>query len=88
MVLDVPASEARWRAEDDARALAQAEEVKADKARLSKAQEAAKKMADEDAARVRAMRKVAGKRTRQPPDGGSGGGKPKPVSQFNVFEKI
>jgi membrane protein involved in colicin uptake len=93
-------TEAEWQAEDDARSLAQAEEIKADKARLDKAQSAAKRMADEEAERAKAMRKVAGRKKSQP--SGGGGSKRKPMStrlneapvqgapgnSFNVFEKV
>jgi hypothetical protein len=89
-------TEAEWQAEDDARSLAQAEEIKADKPRLDKAQDAAKRMADEEAERAKAMRKVAGRKK-----SGSTQEKRKPVfngpaevaqpsvgGKHNVFQKI
>jgi hypothetical protein len=83
----MPETEAEWQAEDDARALAQAEEIKSDKPRMDKARDAAKKMADEEAERARAMRKVAGQRTQHRSDRKQGEVQ-KPVNRFNVFEKL
>lgn len=40
-------TEAEWRRQDDARTLAQAEEIKADPARLNGAQQAAQRMIEE-----------------------------------------
>lgn len=54
--------EKRWRAESDARTLAEAETIKQDEKRLSDAQVAAKRMAEEEAERLKAMRKVAGRK--------------------------
>lgn len=96
MAREIIETEADWQAQDDARALAQAEEIKADKPRLDKAQQAAKKMADEEAERAKAMRKVAGRKRQS----SSGEGKKStrktargvtqgaPGNKFNVFEKI
>lgn len=92
-MVDYPAmtmDERRWRAEDDARTLAEAERIKEDAARMTAAKEAAKRMADEEMERTKAMRKVAGQKT---PSQGSqpreGMGKPRPKnSGFNVFQKI
>lgn len=86
MARNIPATEAEWQAEDDARALAQAEEIKTDRTRLQKAQDAAKKMADEETERARAMRKVANQRKQR--TGGPRAPRDRPVNQFNVFEKI
>jgi hypothetical protein len=56
------AEEKRWRAEEDARTLAEAEMIKKDSARLKSAQQAAAKMAKEAADRAAGMRKVASKK--------------------------
>ena len=53
-----------WEIREDARTLARAEEIKADRARMKEAQQMAQKMADEDIKRVSGMLKVAG---RKPP---------------------
>ena len=50
-----------WEMRDDARTLARAEEIKADKERLSDALKMAKQIANEDLARMNGMLKVAGK---------------------------
>lgn len=60
MPVSISADEKRWRAESDARTLAEAETIKQDETRLTEAQTAAKRMADEEAERLKAMRKVAG----------------------------
>lgn len=52
----ISADEKRWRAEDDLRTLQRAEEIKADRSRLSGAQKHAK-------AQVAALTKVAGAKT-------------------------
>ncbi len=89
--------EKRWRAESDARTLAEAEQIKQDEPRLTEAQQAAKRMADEEAERAKAMRKVAGskgkgaqKQTTGSTDSikknkvtGSGG-----TAKHNVFKRI
>ena len=54
------AQEAKWRAESDARALAEAEAIKADKERMKKAQRAAQTMAKDKRAEATAMTKIAG----------------------------
>lgn len=53
-----------WEIREDARTLARAEEIKADRARMKEAQQMAQQMADEDIKRVSGMLKVAG---RKPP---------------------
>jgi len=53
------AEDKKWRAESDARTLADAEAVKDDKERLEAAQEAAKAMVDEKNAEAAGMAKVA-----------------------------
>lgn len=100
MSYDTPisADEKRWRAESDARTLAEAERIKNDQPRLTEAQAAANRMADEEAEQARAMRKVAGRKK----PGGSGphntgsrvGGKTSQKSNrskgttHNVFQRI
>ena len=89
----ISADEKRWQAEADARTLAEAETIKQDNKRLMEAQTAAKKMADEEAERAKAMRKVAGskgKGTVRQANGntkkrttGSGG-----TSNHKVFQRI
>lgn len=51
-----------WEIRDDARTLARAEEIKADKDRYNDATAMARKLADEDIDRVKGMLRVAGKR--------------------------
>lgn len=53
------AEQERWRAEDDARTLAYAQEIAEDKSRLTKAKRAAQKMASDTAKRAQAMLKVS-----------------------------
>jgi hypothetical protein len=57
--MSISADERQWRAEEDARVLAEAQRIAQDKDRLNKAAEAAKRMAEEEAERVKAMRNVA-----------------------------
>jgi hypothetical protein len=60
---DIPQSvsddEKKWRAESDARTLAETEVIMGDKDRLSAAREAAKKMADKAQEEARGMANVA-----------------------------
>ena len=51
--------EARWRRRDDARILAQAEEIKADKDRLREAHKGAQEILEEEAQRLRGLSKIA-----------------------------
>ena len=51
--------EAKWRAEDDARTLMRAEEVRQDRARMHKAQQAAQQLATEKQKEAQAAKKVA-----------------------------
>lgn len=51
--------EKKWRAESDARTLAEAEVIKADPKRMQAASESAKRLADEEKTREDAMKKVA-----------------------------
>ena len=53
--------EKRWRAESDARTLADAEAIRNDPVRVGSAMEAAKRMAAERAKEASAMMKVAGR---------------------------
>lgn len=53
--------DADWRAEDDARTLAQAEAIKADKKRMSAAAKKARAIAKERAQEAAAMKKIAAK---------------------------
>ena len=55
------ADERRWRAESDARSLAEAEEINKDPERIKAATEAAKVMAEEKQAEAHAMQNVADK---------------------------
>lgn len=55
--------EKRWRRRDDARTLAQAEEIKADKERLAEAHKGAKEILEEEASRLRGLSKVAHNQT-------------------------
>ena len=57
--MPVMKSERDWMKEDDARTLAQAEVIKADKTRLAGAQEAAKRMLVEEQERHRGLATVA-----------------------------
>lgn len=49
-----------WKAQSDASTLAEAEAIRADKARLAKAASAAKQMAADQAEKLRGLQKVAG----------------------------
>lgn len=51
----------RWRAESDARILADSEEIKSDQKRLDKAIAASRKMAEEKAKELKAMVKISRK---------------------------
>ena len=61
----VSAQERKWMAEDDARTLAAAKVIEGDKVRLRKAQQAAKRMADEEAQKAAALRNVAGSQAKK-----------------------
>lgn len=54
--------EMKWRAEDDARILSEAEAIKKDPARLKKAQAAAARMLKEITDKAVGMRKIAGQK--------------------------
>lgn len=51
-----------WEIREDARTLARAEEIKADKERMRDATEMAKQLADEEMKRMSGLMKVAGKK--------------------------
>jgi hypothetical protein len=57
------AQDKKWEAESDAHTLAEAETIKSDKGRTSRAKNAAGRMAKEQQVRANAMTKVAGKPT-------------------------
>lgn len=92
-----------WRAQEDAFTLAEAKKIQKDPGRLTRAQQAAKKMADERAEDAAAMRQVAGRKAADstPAKGNATTvresrpqaqtGRPRQgtgASQFNVFKKI
>lgn len=58
---EVPASEAEWAAQDDARTLARAEEIKADHQRLQAAKTQAVKLLEKEQDELASLRKVAGR---------------------------
>lgn len=98
-MLDEPKSEREWRARMDAETLAQAEKIKADKARHEEAQAQAKQMAEEKAEEKKAMDKVAGPKKRANSPAGTSGpsrqgnARRQPTSgtsggQFNVFKRL
>lgn len=86
------AEDKKWRAEDDARTLAQSEVVKSDPERLNAAKEAAKKMAEEDMEKAKAMSHVAGIKGTKKQDSSSvdsfKSDTPDKVKGYNVFKKI
>lgn len=57
------AEEMKWRARDDARTLARAEEIKADKERMKLAQAGAREILNEESKRLNGLNKVAGRKT-------------------------
>lgn len=59
--------EAKWRRRSDARTLAEAEQIKADKERYQGAILGAREIASEEIARVKGIAKVAGLKTPQTP---------------------
>ncbi|MGD9156781.1 MAG: hypothetical protein PVG39_00105 [Desulfobacteraceae bacterium] len=92
-----------WRAQEDAYTLAEAKKIQKDQVRLTRAQQAAKKLADERAEDAQSMRQVAGrKENNSTPAKGNAKmvrdskpqaqtGRPRQgqgASQFNVFKKI
>lgn len=84
-----PSTDKEWQAQDDARALARADVIKNDPARLEKAQAQAAKMAEHDRQEANAMSKVARKKkssAKRPTVTGSGNTKVN--AGHNVFRKI
>lgn len=92
-----------WRAQEDAFTLAEAKKIQKDQGRLTRAQQAAKKMADERAEDAHAMRQVAGRKQKNstPAKGNAAtvrGSRPQAQTgrprqgtgsrQYNVFKKI
>ena len=63
MTRPISADERRWRAEDDARTLAESEKIKNDPSRVKDAQAAAQRMLEEEKERLLGLQKVAGKKT-------------------------
>ena len=87
----ISAQDKKWRAEDDARTLAEAERIKVDKSRMDAASTAAKRMADEEAERTQALRKVAKKTTTIQKRSSTHRTIKKPAKKpdsFNLFERI
>ena len=58
---NMSAEDLKWQGRSDARTLAEAEAIKADKARLENAKKEAKSMVEEREKELNGMRKVAGK---------------------------
>ena len=58
----VDPNEARWQREDDARTLARAEEIKADKERYANAKKGAKELLEQRAKELYGLEKVANKK--------------------------
>ncbi len=53
------AEDRKWKAENDARTLADAEAIKIDRSRMTAARQAARRMAKEEQERATAMKKIA-----------------------------
>lgn len=94
----ISADEKRWRAESDARVLAEAKVIEKDKERMASATAAAQRMADEQSKEAAAMRGVANRgkpKSKSTPQKKKGMAK-KPAGRstaqrkntFNVMEKI
>ena len=85
-----------WRAQDDARILADSEVIKQDTVRLKDAKVAAKRMAEEEKDKAVAMNRIANMRGKKPLESSSEGGdnkpkpkrKPKPKNTHNVFNRL
>jgi hypothetical protein len=89
--------EKRWREEEDARTLAEANVIREDPGRMRGAARAAERIAKEERARAEAMTKVAGKKTESSGSESNGKKRVKRSTQqpnkrrttsFNVFERI
>ena len=79
----VDAEELRWRRRSDARTLAEAEQIKADKERYQGAIIGAKEIAQEEIARVQGIAKVAGMKTPKTPSNTEPVSKQQETVQFN-----
>lgn len=62
----VSAEDLKWRARSDARTLAEAEEIKADRQRMALAQKEARNMVEEKQSELRGISKVAGSKSPVP----------------------
>lgn len=86
--------EKEWRAQDDARILADSEVIKADAARLKDAKTAAARLAAEDREKASAMGRIARMRKTKLPSSSEQEGEPKPRKKakpknvHNVFNRI
>lgn len=78
----VDAEELKWRRRSDARTLAEAEQIKADKERYQGAVLGAKEIANEEIARVQGIAKVAGMKVPKSPKEPSGD-KTSAIQPFN-----
>jgi len=95
--MPMSADDKRWRAEEDARILADAKRIESEPGRLEAATTAAKRMADEEAERTKALRQVASRsKTRKPGAKSKDPLSKEPVnkgagrksSKHNVFQRI
>lgn len=84
-----------WRAQDDARTLADSEVIKQDTIRLKDAKVAAKRMAEEEKDKAVAMNRIANMRGKKPLESSSEDDnkpkpkrKPKPKNIHNVFNRL
>lgn len=90
--ISITADEKRWRAENDARTLAEANVIKKDPSRLQAAADAAQRMVEEQQKEAAAMRSVARSKTKQ--NSTSQTQKQKRTSaaksntNFNVFQRL
>lgn len=87
-MIERPLTDAEWRAQDDARTLAVAEEIKADKDRLSKAAAAAGQMVAKEKEGLKALAKVAGKSSSVPRQAGPTRVRSAAKGAYNVFQQI
>ncbi len=79
----VDAEELAWRRRSDARTLAEAEQIKADKERYQGAVLGAREIAQEEIARVQGIAKVAGMKTPKAPSNTEPEIKQQETAQFN-----
>jgi type IV secretory pathway VirB10-like protein len=82
--------ERRWRAEDDARTLSEAQLIKKDAERLQQAKQAAEEMANKKAEEAAAMRNVANqrKKSKNKTDIDKDDNGFSTENKFNVFKRI